>query len=46
VSESSEFNPEQSVALIEESIGFRLKLEYFRKFGNTSSEVQGDVRVT
>jgi len=37
VSRSSEVNPELSVALIEESIEVRLKLEYFWKFRNRSS---------
>ena len=41
-----EVNPELSIALIEESVEFRLKLEYFWKFRNWSSEVQSDVRVT
>jgi len=46
VSGSLEVNLEMSIALIEESIEFRLKLEYFWKFRNWSSEVQSDVRVT
>jgi len=32
-----------SIALIERSIEFIIKLEYFRKFRNQSSEVQSDV---
>jgi len=46
VSGSLEVNPELSIALIEEGIEFRLKLEYFWKFGNWSSEIQSDVGVT
>jgi len=41
VSGSSEVNLEQSEALIEESVEFIIKLEYFQKFGN-----QSEVRVT
>jgi len=36
VSRFLEVNPEQSVALIEESIAFIIKLEYFWKFRNQS----------
>jgi len=37
--EVSEFNLELSVALIEERVEVRLKVEYFWKFGNQSSEL-------
>ena len=46
MSGSLEVNLELRVALIEESIEFILKLEYFWKFGNQSLKVQSDVRVT
>ena len=46
MSRSSEVNTEQSIAIIEESLGFRLKPEYFQKYGNQSLEVQSDVGVT
>jgi len=46
VSGSSEVNQELSIALIDESIEFIIKLEYFWKFGHQSSEVQSDVGVT
>jgi len=35
-----------SIALIEMSIEFIIKLEYFQRFGNWSLEVQSDVRMT
>ena len=35
-----------SIALIEESVGFQIKLEYFWKFRNQSLEVQSHVGVT
>jgi len=41
-----EVNLELILALIEESVEFIIKLEYFWKFGNWSLEVQSDVRVT
>jgi len=46
VSGSLEVNPELSIALIEESIEFIIKLEYFQKFRNQSSEDQSDFGVT
>ena len=42
----SEVNLEKSIASMEESIGFQIKASVFLKFGNQSSEVQSDVRVT
>ena len=44
VSQSLEFNLELSVALIERSIEIKIKVEYFQKFRNQSSEfrVQSD----
>jgi len=45
VSGSSEVNSELSVASIEESIEFIIKLEYFQMFGNWSSEVQSRCQV-
>jgi len=41
-----EVNPELSIALIEESVEFIIKLDNFWKFGNQSLEVQSDVGVT
>ena len=46
MSGSLEVNPEQSIALIEVSVGSRLKLECSQKFRNWSLEVQDDVGMT
>ena len=42
---SLKVNPELSIALLEESIEVRIKLEYFQKFENQSLEVQSDNEV-
>jgi len=45
VTGSLKVNPELSIALLEESIEVRIKLEYFQKYGNQSVEVQSDDQV-